>query len=98
MSDLSAISEAAIAAQARDDKLHDVDTFSDWLYGECAGIMPVFRHTYWRAPEFAIGKQPELARAMKPEELLALVLLTDNHATLKTCRDELVRKYLESAQ
>lgn len=95
MSDLSAISEAAQAAQQREDWLRDVDTFADWLYSHASSQPLVFRHTYWRTVEFNALSDLSYLRKLEIEQLAALMLLSESSAVIKGCRDELARRYLE---
>lgn len=85
-----AIAEAMAADQER---LLDVDTYADWLYGHCAG-KAAFPGKCWESASSEVTHNPDAARVMSVPDLQGLLLNTPSDKVLRVCRDELARRYL----
>lgn len=83
----------AEAQQADELRLLDVDTGTDWLYGECVGAT-AFLGKCWESASSEVAHNPDAVQAMAVPDLQGLLLVTPNDKVLRACRDELARRYL----
>lgn len=83
----------AEAQQADELRLLDVDTYTDWLYAECAG-KAAFPFKCWESASSEFTHNPDSARVMSVPDLQGLLLNTPSDKVLRVCRDELARRYL----